>query len=275
MSRHTAAFLATCLLAAAPAHAQMARVATDGIAEAGFIEGWRTANGARIAAVQIRLAPGWHTYWRIPGETGIPPQFDWSRSRNIASVRYEWPQPGIFDTNGMQFFGYEGELVLPVRITPADPSKPIEVDLGLFYGICKDICLPTEQTLRATVAPHDAPSGRSMIEAALATRALTPDEAGVETVDCHLRPDGSGVDLTAAVTFDTPPAADQLALVESSDPSLWIAPPESHLEGSTLVAEARINAAPSGAMLIDRKAIRLTVIDARRVIDIPSCVAPG
>ena len=55
-----------------------------------------------MAAVEIRLAPGWHTYWRVPGEAGIPPRFDWSGSQNLAAVAYEWPRPEIIVSYGIE-----------------------------------------------------------------------------------------------------------------------------------------------------------------------------
>ncbi len=67
----------------------------DAVRSVDLLAGWREPDGSRIAAIAIDLAPGWYTYWRIPGEAGIAPRFDWSRSRNLASVAAEWPRPGL------------------------------------------------------------------------------------------------------------------------------------------------------------------------------------
>jgi DsbC/DsbD-like thiol-disulfide interchange protein len=75
-------------------------------------------NGGHMAAVELQLAPGWKTYWRSPGDAGIPPSFDWSGSENVKSVRLHWPAPEVFEANGMQTIGYHERLVLPVEITP-------------------------------------------------------------------------------------------------------------------------------------------------------------
>ena len=84
------------------AAAERPRDAAGGQAAVGTLDGWRQPDGSRLAAVEIRLAPGWHTYWRVPGDAGIPPSFDWSGSSNLASVAYEWPRPEIFDSFGMR-----------------------------------------------------------------------------------------------------------------------------------------------------------------------------
>ena len=66
-------------IAAAPAGAaQGMATAQDAVEGVALIAGWRQADGSRLAGIEIRLAPGWHTYWRAPGSAGIPPTFDWS-----------------------------------------------------------------------------------------------------------------------------------------------------------------------------------------------------
>jgi DsbC/DsbD-like thiol-disulfide interchange protein len=267
--------LTAAVLAAGSASAQMPQPGDTGVVGVRLLSGWHEADGALVAAIRIELAPGWHTYWRIPGDTGIPPQFDWSQSENLAAVSYQWPQPTIFDRNGMRFYGYEDALVLPVRLVPNDPSEPVQIDVSMFLGVCKDICLPAEAEVSATLAGDFAESGRTEIEAALQSRALTPDEAGISDVRCSLAPGESGFDLTAELTFSRPLPARQIALFETSDPTLWIAPPESRVDGNRLLARAHVTPASGGNVLVDRDAIRLTVLDTRRAVDIRGCTAPG
>lgn len=246
---------------------------TEGVLEAGLVDGWRDADGARVVALRIRLAPGWHTYWRVPGETGIPPQFDWSGSANLASVTYEWPRPRIFTTGGMEFFGYEGELVLPMRLVPKDPSRPIDAALDLFYGVCKTICLPAEANLAVTLDGSSAsgPSAQE-IRSALGERALTPGEAGIADVRCSLEPLADGYALEAEITFaGTLPARHQIALLESANPALWIGLPENDLVEDTLVATARVYGPDEDSVAIDRSTIRLTLLDDTRAVDIRGC----
>lgn len=131
-------FLATSALALAPmAHA--GGFSPEDVAAFDILPGWRTAEGTHMTALRIRLDPGWKTYWRAPGEAGIPPRFDWSGSRNIASVRFHWPAPQVFRQNGMRALGYQGELILPIELVPSVPGGAITMRTEVELGICEDV----------------------------------------------------------------------------------------------------------------------------------------
>ena len=120
-------------------------------------EGWRTGAGTQMAALELKLAPGWKTYWRAPGEAGIPPEFDWSGSENIRAVAFHWPRPEVFDLNGMRTFGYHEALVLPVEISPADAGRPIAVKARIDLGVCNEICVPVSVSVAGELSPGAAP----------------------------------------------------------------------------------------------------------------------
>ena len=106
------------------------------------------------AGIQLQIAPGWKTYWRSPGDVGVPPSFDWSGSRNLASVRVLWPVPQKYKDQYSTSIGYKHEVVLPLEITAKDKSKPVDVRLRFAYGICADICVPVESKLNLTIPTH-------------------------------------------------------------------------------------------------------------------------
>jgi DsbC/DsbD-like thiol-disulfide interchange protein len=266
--------LAIGISAAAPAAAETL-AAMSAAPEVALIDGWRQDDGSRVAAVEIRLAPGWHTYWRVPGEAGIPPTFDWTASVNLASVTYEWPRPAVFDRYGLKTFGYADTLVLPVLLTPTDPAAPIEVALDLAFGICEDICVPAEARVTTRLAPDAPAAGRERIEAALADRARSAAEAGVARVTCALAPAADGYELTAEVTFAAEPAPGQVAVLESGQPGLWIGEPSSRTEGRTVTARASVLGAGEAGPMLERQDLRVTVLDAERAVDIQGCEAPG
>ncbi len=108
-------------------------------------------NGQVIIGVQMRLFKGWKTYWRTPGETGIPASFDWSGSQNVASANLRWPAPTRFDEYGSQAFGYKTEVIFPVTIQAQDKGGPVMVALDLQFGVCRDICMPAEAQLTMPV----------------------------------------------------------------------------------------------------------------------------
>lgn len=105
--------------------------------------------------VQIRLAPGWHTYWRDPGESGAPPEFDWSGSQNVADVSLTWPAPRRFQAFGLDGFGWEEEVVFPVTARLAQPGAPARLRLRLAYQICEEICVPVAAELALELAPGE------------------------------------------------------------------------------------------------------------------------
>lgn len=94
--------------------------------------------------LQIRLDDGWHTYWRSPGDAGVPPEFDWTGSTGIVSARIHWPVPRRLVEGDLTSLIYEREVVLPIDIFLAAPGKPAALRLKATYGVCADICIPVE-----------------------------------------------------------------------------------------------------------------------------------
>jgi len=114
----------------------------------------RTVAGATIqrAGIEIRLAPGWKTYWRYPGDSGLPPRFDFSRSRNVNSVNVRWPAPQrLSDESGVSI-GYKHEVVFPLEVTAQDASKPVMLALSIDYAVCEKLCVPADGKAELTLS---------------------------------------------------------------------------------------------------------------------------
>ncbi len=258
-------------LLAAPLGAQTA-VAPDPVERVALIEGWREPDGRHLAAVEIDLAPGWHTYWRSPGAAGIPPQFDWSNSVNLSRVEYEWPQPIVFDTYGSPTIGYKGALILPVRLTPRDPAQPIDADLVLYFGVCKDICIPAQARIDAVLHADAPPVGEDSIRTALASRAIDARAGGVTGADCRLGQGRKGPQVHARITFDAPLSPGAVTVIEAPDrPDLWIGTARTVASGRTLDATARLKQSTSGGVLLARDGLRITVLGGRNAVEILGC----
>ncbi len=146
--------------AAAGAHA-LARIVV------GRAAGERAADGL-LAGIAITLDPTYITYWRDPGEAGVAPRFDFSRSENLASARVEYPAPARFDEGGVEAFGYAGAVTFPVVAVAADPARPVVLDVALDYAVCAALCLPARAHLRAVLGTPAASDG-VLLGAALAT----------------------------------------------------------------------------------------------------------
>jgi DsbC/DsbD-like thiol-disulfide interchange protein len=127
-----------------------------------------------VAGVQLRMDPGWKTYWRNPGDSGVPPSFDFKGSKNLKQAELLYPAPHrIADANGTAI-GYDDEVIFPVKITPEHEGEPVELKLAFEYGLCKNLCIPNEVSLELGFAPDDGKGDATLLENALA---LTPKEA--------------------------------------------------------------------------------------------------
>jgi DsbC/DsbD-like thiol-disulfide interchange protein len=112
------------------------------------------------AGIEIRLMRGWHTYWRYAGDAGIPPQFDWSGSENLAKAEILWPAPARIPVeDGIESIGYKDGVLFPLRLHAKDASKPIALRLKLDFGVCEKICIPASAKLALDIPPS---SGKSL-----------------------------------------------------------------------------------------------------------------
>jgi DsbC/DsbD-like thiol-disulfide interchange protein len=98
-----------------------------------------------LGGVAFRLQVGWKTYWRTPGDSGVPPRFDFSKSENIEAVTVLWPAPTKFDDGaGGHSLGYHNDIVLPLRIVAKNPDKPVTLRADINYAVCEKICIPVD-----------------------------------------------------------------------------------------------------------------------------------
>lgn len=112
-----------------------ARLISAGTAGAG--DGLR-----HLVGLEIRLEEGTKTYWRTPGDSGVPPHFDWSGSTNLADVEVFWPAPVRFADGDGFSIGYKRDVVLPLAVRPGDAARPVDLDLKLAYAVCDLMCIP-------------------------------------------------------------------------------------------------------------------------------------
>src|ERR1700730_13801115 len=98
-----------------------------------------------LGGIAMQLEPGWKTYWRSPGDSGVPPRFDFSKSENIEAVTVLWPAPTKFDDGaGGYSLGYHNQIVLPLRIVAKNSDKPVTLRAEINYAVCEKICIPVE-----------------------------------------------------------------------------------------------------------------------------------
>lgn len=198
--------LACLVLSALPLAAQPA----PGLADARILPGWTLSDGSRMAAIEFQLEPGWKTYWRNPGDSGLPPVFDWSGSSNLGQITLHWPAPEAISSGGDMTLGYRDRLVLPFTARPAYPARPVGLAVDVDFGLCQEICVPGRVSLRAAAA-GDAPDP-AILEAM--DRVPRPDP--LRPV-CEIRPIADGMRVTA--TLPDPVA---LAAIELPGSDVWV-----------------------------------------------------
>lgn len=235
------------------------------------LPGWVQADGSRMAALRLTLEPGWKTYWRAPGDAGIPPRFDWSTSQNLDGVSVIWPTPKVFDQNGMRSVGYDDVLVIPLRIEPVAKGQAIHLKADMELGVCSDICIPYELELDAQI-DNDTQAPTPVIAAALAQQPYSATEAGVKTAECSITPTSDGLQIEARLKM--PSAGEpEYVVIEPGPGDIWVSEAKIKRVGANLVATSEMVNVTGGPIALDRSAIRITVLGSKHAVDIKGCTS--
>lgn len=198
------------------------------------------AQGIIRGFVEIAPEAGWHTYWKVPGSGGIPPQISLKDGGNVTLQKIDFPAPRIFDDGNLRDFGYDARVMLPLTLRQEDRAKPSTVDASVFVGLCADICVPFQAEVTVRVAPTDKPKPA---EAGLvnAAKALLPEAPGADFAveEARATEDGQGLVLKLRL----PPGvdantADVIAIAPDGQPLSRLMRRTS--ETGTLFAEARL-----------------------------------
>lgn len=259
--------LAVLLISASGAHAK----SLDELVQLRILSGWQNENGTQVAAIQITLPEGWKTYWRAPGDAGIPPRFDWSGSSNLLGVEVNWPTPKLILTSGVQTIGYDRGVTFPLTLTPAKAGQAITLAGKLELGICKEICVPVTAKFSQALAKGQTKRD-SRIVAALAERPYSAAEAGVTRVVCRVSPIKDGLHLVAEVDLPAT-GARETAIIETDNPGIWVSQAQTTRRGGSLTAEADLFHMSGSSFVLNRSGVRITVLGQSMAVDIQGCPA--
>jgi len=176
-----AVFLASAAAAQSPAPAATAWVQLTN-ARARLLGGAAARVGAKsyLAGVEIALEDGWKTYWRMPGDAGVPPNFDWSGSSNVARVTVLYPAPTRMAEPAAETIGYKHQVLFPIEVVAKDASQPVGLTLALEFGVCREICIPAEARLSLALDPGMAGGPSPLVLAALEKVPRTPTHPNAE-----------------------------------------------------------------------------------------------
>jgi DsbC/DsbD-like thiol-disulfide interchange protein len=200
-----------------------------------------------LAGLEIRLSPGYKTYWRTPGDSGVPPQFDWSASQNLAGVEIGWPAPVRFVDGAGWSTGYVGRVLFPLKVTAKDPSRPVILALNLDYAVCDKLCIPARAKVQLELTGQGSP------DTIKPSHILVPERFAVGTASGRLGLAGgeaARTDGRALVQLDlTSPPGTELEDVFVEGPDGWLFGPaiiSARPDGSWLAAHL-IEDRPKGA----------------------------
>jgi DsbC/DsbD-like thiol-disulfide interchange protein len=229
----------------------------------------RGADGVLRAGVELRLATGWKTYWRYPGDSGVPPAFDFSKSENVKSVSILWPAPHRFADEGGASIGYKGNVVFPAHVVATNPKRPATLRLTLDYAICEKLCVPArgEATLELSSKPSPHDSRLAAAELAAPKEARLGDTASLGIAAVRLEP---GQPHPRVVVEVAAPATTPLDLfVEGPTPD-WALPLPEPIQGAPTGRRwfaFDLDGAPPGVDAVGAR-LRFTLVSAGNAVDV-------
>ncbi len=229
-----------------------------------------TAPGLTLG-LEIALKPGWKTYWRSPGDAGLPVEIDWQGSTNLAGAKLRYPAPHRFTLFDIETNGYAGDVILPIDAVPAEPGKAVGLRAGVDLLVCEAVCIPYRADLALDLpAGPGTPSVHAHDIARFAARVPPVDAGGgvnglaLEGADFRRGPSAA---ILARVRAEPALAAPDL-LVEG--PAGWsFARPVVRLAEGGRLATLTIaaTAGPGAAPLVPGSEVTLTLIDGERAIE--------
>ena len=154
------------------------------------------AEGTLRGVLEIRLDQGWKTYWRDPGDAGIPPQIDVSQSLNVRSVSIAFPAPQRFEDESGKWAGYRGRVALPLRFELIDADAPTLIEAEVFLGICETICIPVQTRFSFDPASDAENPADGLLVTAAHAALPAPADAGFGVTEAAIA-DG-GIAIAAA-----------------------------------------------------------------------------
>lgn len=231
-----------------------------------LIAGAARTNAAPLrAGIEIRMQPGWHTYWRYAGDSGVPPRFDFTGSTNVATAKVRYPAPHLFTDETGNTLGYTGGVIFPVEVRPKDPNVPVTLRVKIDYAICEKLCVPVEGRAELTLQHGD-----SAEEAALAAaEARVPQPVSPDTLGLSARRVNEGPKPLVAVDLKAPAGKPIQVFVEGPTPE-WALPIPKPAQGAPAGHQHfgfELDGLPPGVSPKGQFELTFTVIDGERAYE--------
>jgi DsbC/DsbD-like thiol-disulfide interchange protein len=179
------------------------------------------------AGIEIKMQPGWKTYWRYPGDSGVPPRFDFSGSENLKNAKVLFPAPHLFTDETGHSLGYKNGTIFPLVITPQQAGKPVRLHMKIDYAVCEKLCVPAEGSAELTLG-----SGVSARNADLtATEARVPKAVSAAQIGLTAKRVNTAAKPVVAVELAVPAGQALELFVEGPTPE-WALPIPAPAQGA-------------------------------------------
>jgi DsbC/DsbD-like thiol-disulfide interchange protein len=263
--------LAACGIAVilgAPAHAaDESPWGQDSRSAIRLIAGSNKSDGATLrAGIEIKLQPGWKTYWRYPGDSGVPPSFDFSGSENLKNAKVLYPAPHLFTDETGHSLGYKDAVTFPLLISPQQPGKPVKLRLKIDYAVCEKLCLPVEGRAELMLG-----AGNSSHDPALmAAEARVPKQVTAAQAGLTARRVNTGPKPLVAVDVAAPAGQPVQLIVEGPTPH-WALPIPRPAQGAPAGRAQfgfELDGLPSGVDPKGQFELTFTVVTGERALEV-------
>ena len=151
------------------------------------------------------MPAGSHTYWKMPGDAGVPPVFSFAGSRNLRDATVDFPAPRRITEAGLEAYGYLDHVVLPVNVTPTNPAQPVDLHVDVAYAVCNTICIPAHGTASVMLQP-----GAAGPDAAAVTAAQAAVPAAASPTELAVMPEAGAAKPTWTLTWTGTAAPDDV-----------------------------------------------------------------
>lgn len=225
-------------------------------------------DGRHIAGLRLQLAQGWKTYWRVPGDTGLPPRLSW-QGHGITGTAAQWPVPEIMSDSTGTTYGYHNQVIIPVVFQLTGSGTP-EVSGQIDIGICDTICIPASLTVTGTLP--DTQTRDPKIIAGLIDQPKAAVDTGYPGARCALTADGGTIHVQASVRSPDQ-GAHEVLIIETRDTAYWVTQGKSARNGDTITSQAMIEPISTGKSLsIDRSQLRITHLGSNGAVQFDGCL---
>ena len=235
-------------------------------AKARLISSDVVVDGMTLAGLELDMPESTNIYWRIPGETGIPTEMDFTASSGLANPTIHWPYPEIDHSRGYLDYAYYGPVVLPIEFEAGEAGAVFDVALTL--GVCSDICVPATARLTLPLnfgAPDAAQSIR--LDQAMAQTPILWDQPG--------QPFGSveaGLDGSLHLLSPDPSVDPASVIADVGDPSILFETPQKSPDGNLWTLKPLGGEAGKG---LEGSSVQLTFVTPKGPYAVTQVIAPS